>query len=118
MPRVNIRRQSAWYKDGEPKDFSPSDSQVSPSCAPAAFAFFVGANQLPLPLNTLHCHEALPCSACAATGVNYTVAQKCGNHGFLAAWGNLPRASGLQTAMKNGTASLKGADGTVLCLAT
>lgn len=32
MPRVNIRRQSAWYKDNEPLDFSPSDSQVS-SCS-------------------------------------------------------------------------------------
>ena len=28
MPRVNIRRQAQWYADGEPQDFSPSDSQV------------------------------------------------------------------------------------------
>ena len=32
MPRVNLRRQAQWYADGEPPDFSPSDSQVrSPS---------------------------------------------------------------------------------------
>ena len=30
MPRVNIRRQAQWYADGEPPDFSPSDSQVGP----------------------------------------------------------------------------------------
>ncbi|BDA48126.1 probable DNA-directed RNA polymerase II subunit RPB1 [Coccomyxa sp. Obi] len=28
LPRVNIRRQSAWYKDNDPKDFSIMDSQV------------------------------------------------------------------------------------------
>ena len=28
MPRVNLRRQAQWYADGEPPDFSPSDSQV------------------------------------------------------------------------------------------
>lgn len=33
MPRVNIRRQSAWYKDSEPQNFSPTDSQVSPASA-------------------------------------------------------------------------------------
>lgn len=30
LPRVNIRRQAQWYADGEPQDFSPSDSQVRP----------------------------------------------------------------------------------------
>ena len=28
LPRVNCRRTAAWYKDGEPPDFSPTDSQV------------------------------------------------------------------------------------------
>ena len=40
---------------------------------------------------------------------------------IMASWplvGTSPVHSGLQTAMKNGTANLKGADGTVLCLAT
>jgi hypothetical protein len=41
MPRVNIRRQAQWYADGEPPDFSPSDSQVGP------------------PLKTLHHAEQL-----------------------------------------------------------
>lgn len=41
LPRVNIRRQAQWYADGEPPDFSPSDSQVGP------------------PLKTLHHAEQL-----------------------------------------------------------
>ena len=28
LPRVNVRRTSAWYKESEMPDFSPSDSQV------------------------------------------------------------------------------------------
>jgi DNA-directed RNA polymerase II subunit RPB1 len=28
LPRVNCRRTAAWYKDGEPADFSPTDAQV------------------------------------------------------------------------------------------
>ena len=31
LPRVNVRRTSAWYKESEAPDFSPSDSQVPPS---------------------------------------------------------------------------------------
>lgn len=29
LPRVNCRRFASWYKDGEPADMSPTDSQVS-----------------------------------------------------------------------------------------
>ena len=32
LPRVNVRRTSAWYKESEMPDFSPSDSQVPPAC--------------------------------------------------------------------------------------
>ena len=28
IPDVNVRRTAAWYKEGEPEDFSPSDTQV------------------------------------------------------------------------------------------
>ena len=28
LPRVNCRRFASWYKDGEPADMSPTDSQV------------------------------------------------------------------------------------------
>ncbi len=28
LPRVNVRRQSAWYKDGEQPDMSPADAQA------------------------------------------------------------------------------------------
>jgi DNA-directed RNA polymerase II subunit RPB1 len=28
IPDVNVRRTAAWYKEGEPDDFSPSDTQV------------------------------------------------------------------------------------------
>ncbi|KAK9843436.1 hypothetical protein WJX81_002541 [Elliptochloris bilobata] len=28
LPRVNVRRQAAWYKDGEQPDMSPTDAQV------------------------------------------------------------------------------------------
>ena len=28
IPDVNLRRTSAWHKDGEPEDFSPGDTQV------------------------------------------------------------------------------------------
>ena len=28
LPRVNVRRQAAWYKDGEPPDMSPVDAQA------------------------------------------------------------------------------------------
>jgi hypothetical protein len=28
LPRVNVRRTSAWYKESEPPDLSPSDSQA------------------------------------------------------------------------------------------
>ena len=30
LPRVNVRRQAAWYKDGEPPDMSPVDAQARP----------------------------------------------------------------------------------------
>ena len=28
LPDINLQRQSAWYKDGDPKDLSLDDSQV------------------------------------------------------------------------------------------
>ena len=28
MPRVNLERKAAWYKDGEPDAMSPVDAQV------------------------------------------------------------------------------------------
>ena len=28
LPRVNVRRQAAWYKDGEAPDMSPVDAQA------------------------------------------------------------------------------------------
>ena len=28
LPRVNVRRQAAWYKDGELPDMSPVDAQA------------------------------------------------------------------------------------------
>lgn len=30
MPRVNLERRAAWYKDGEPDAMSPVDAQVRP----------------------------------------------------------------------------------------
>lgn len=35
LPRVNCRRFASWYKDGEPNDMSPTDSQVSLAIATA-----------------------------------------------------------------------------------
>lgn len=34
LPRVNCRRFASWYKDGEPADMSPTDSQVRRVAAP------------------------------------------------------------------------------------
>ncbi len=28
LPRVNLERRAAWYKDGEPEAMSPVDAQV------------------------------------------------------------------------------------------
>lgn len=28
LPKVNLRREAAWFKDKEPEDFSPEDTQV------------------------------------------------------------------------------------------
>lgn len=36
LPRVNVRRTCAWYKDGEQEDFSPWDSQVPHALLSAA----------------------------------------------------------------------------------
>ena len=46
LPRVNVRRQSAWYKDGEQQDMSPSDAQAR-SATLAGFAWSADAHMLP-----------------------------------------------------------------------
>ena len=56
MPRVNLRRQAQWYADGEPPDFSPSDSQVRspfPPHSPSVSSLMQAESDLP----SLH----LPC---------------------------------------------------------
>ena len=58
LPRVNVRRQAAWYKDGEPPDMSPVDAQVRPferrpdaimpgeACRPIAWAWLWVSKQV------------------------------------------------------------------------
>ena len=46
LPRVNVRRQSAWYKDGEQQDMSPSDAQAR-LANPGGFAWSAHAHVLP-----------------------------------------------------------------------
>lgn len=34
LPRVNLERRAAWYKDGEPEAMSPVDAQVGAAAQP------------------------------------------------------------------------------------